>query len=186
MKIRYLVTIAAVLLSLAGWHFFLVRPQLEKKENIDANLTESRKRLTDLRRLMVQFHEYFETRRELAHARESFMSKLYSRDELIRLFDKFETLAERQELLLVEISPSVEELLALNKKFVDDHNPHPLDITIKFRGDLKSAGEYIKSIETESFYKGANFCKVSNPVDGRHISDVDFGFRVILGTAEES
>lgn len=185
MKKRYIITIAVTLPVLLLWFLFMMSPQMKKKNEIKASVAEAEKRLDDFKRTMREFPGYFNARQRLLQERISLVSKLYSKEDLVKLFDEMEKKSIKHELTLVELSPSVEKLLALNRNMPEENQPRLLDIVVKARGHLKNIGLYIKEIESGAFYKGLNYCRISNPAEYREFSDVSYSFRAILGTIKD-
>ena len=135
---------------------------------------------------MLEIPDYYRIQQELLSEKHLLISKLYSRKDLIRLFDEFAHKAQLNRLELVEISPSIEELLELNETIPDENSPRTLDITLKLRGTLSSAGRFIAAIEHQNFYRGLNHCRITNPVEKRPFSDVSYSFRAVLGTIKRT
>lgn len=183
---KYAMVAAIVCLTLVLWYVFLITPEVNRQNEIEVKLAETRNRIDDFKRIMHQFSEYFDAHLEISGARASLISKLYSKADLLKLFECIEQKISNNDLQLIEISPSVEELLALNRKFADDNHLQPLDIIVRWRGSLQNTGSFIEAIEAENFYQGVNHFKISNPAEGRPYSDIEYGFKVILGVTEKS
>jgi len=185
MKTRYIISIAILLAIVSAWYLLMLAPQMKKAGEIRASLETSDRMLNDFKNIIERFPQYFKAQKELSSKRRMVLSKLYTKDDLIKLFDKIESESERYNLRLVEITPSIEELLKLNRMMQMDNQPHSLDIEIKQRGSLQNIGEYMRFIESQEFYHGMNHCRISNPVETRQFSDLTFGFKAILGTIRE-
>nr|MBN2277693.1 hypothetical protein [candidate division Zixibacteria bacterium] len=186
MKTRYIISLIILLAVLAAWFFFLVSPEIKKQKELKASLASSELILNDYRNIMDRFPQYFKAQQTLSERRKNLLSKLYTREDLLKLFDRITRESERHNLNLVEISPSVEELLELNRTMPTNDQPHLLNIIIRQRGKFKDIGQYIKFIEAQDFYRGTNHCRVSNPTDGRSFADVTYGFKAILGTIKDN
>lgn len=186
MKRRYIISIAAAALILAVWFLFLIIPQMKKRNEIRVALAESESRIEDFREIMVRIPEYFDARQHLSQRKKHLISMLYSKDDLLRLFDDMTEKLSKHDLVLVEISPSLVELLAMNKQMPDEYEPQLLDINIRLSGPLQSIGQFVREVESQNFYKGMNFFRISNPAEDRRFSDVSYSFKAILGTIKDS
>jgi len=186
MKKRHLITALAFAAMIALVVVLLIIPQIEKTEETQNKLAESDAKIAEYMKTMVEFPGFFKTQQELFRKKNSLISRLYSKDDLIKLFDRIEKLSLSYNLTVIEISPSVEELLRLNSRLLDSDKPQPLDIIVRFRGDLQNSGKYIADIENEDFFNGVNLCRIYNHIDNQKESEVNFGFKAILGTIKDS
>jgi len=186
MNRRFIIAIAALAVITAAWYFVFAAPQLAEQKKLKATVVESEARLAEMKRIIIEIPNYFSMQQQLTEEKHLLISRLYSKDDLIKLFDEFADKARLHKLELVEIAPSIEELLEINQTIPDENSPRILDITLNLRGTLQTTGEFIAEIEKQNFYKGLNFCRISNPVEKRPYSDVSFGFKAVLGTIKDS
>jgi hypothetical protein len=149
-------------------------------------LAESETKIAGYIKTMIEFQSFFTTQQGLLQKKQTLISKLYSKDDLIKLFARIQKNSLGYDLTIVEISPSVAELLELNRRLLDSDKPQPLDIVVRFRGNLRNAGQYIKEIENEDFFNGINYCRISNHYDNHIESEISFGFKAMLGTIKGS
>lgn len=171
----------SLLLIIMLWFLFLISPLAIKKEEIKASYSDALGQLEDFRRSMIDFPEHFVNQKEMEKKDEFLMSRLFSKEDLLRLFGDLQKKASNFNLVLLEITPSIEELLTMNSRSLQNNLPRPLDIAVKLNGRFSDIGEYVKSIEAEDFFHGTDFCKISSTSDGHASPSVDFGFKVILG-----
>jgi len=186
MSRNYIITGGTLGAIVALWFFFMATPATQERNDLKVSVAESEVRLTEMKQIMLQIPDYFAMQQNMAREKHMLISKLYSKDDLMKLFDEFARKAHLNKLELVEISPSLEELLEINQTLPDENSPRMLDITLKLRGTLRSSGQFIAEIEKQNFYKGLNFCRIANPVDKRPFSDVSFCFKAVLGTIKDS
>jgi hypothetical protein len=186
MKKRHIITILAFAAMMALQFFFLLLPQIKESEKNDRLISESNAKIEQYMKTMAEFPGFFKTQQELFKKKNSLISRLYSRNDLIKLFDRIEKLSNGHELTVIEISPSVEELLKLNNRLLDSDRPQPLNIVVRFKGDLQNSGKYIEAIESEDFFNGVNLCRIYNHIDNQKESEINFGFKAILGTIKDS
>jgi hypothetical protein len=165
---------------------FLTSPQMKNINETKFKLNESEKKIAVYMKTMLDFPGFFKTQQDLFQKKNFLISKLYSKDDLIKLFDRIQKMSLISNIALIEISPSVDELLDLNRRLLDSDKPQPLDIVVRFRGSLLNTGRYIKEIEAEDFFNGINYCRINNHVENQRDSDVSFGFKAILGTIKGS
>ena len=182
MKSRYIISLAVVMAIALLWSFLLVRPALDKENAVCRELSESEKQLDEFKNIILQAPEYIKKHREIAGQKEKMVSQLYTKEDLMVLFDDLEKKTIKHRLKLVEITPSVEELLRLNRQLPSDNLPQILDIIINLRGSLKNVGQFLQEVEAENFYQGINLCTISNAEEGQEYSDITYGFKAVLGT----
>ena len=104
----------------------------------------------------------------------------------MRLFDELIQKSSRYGIVVNEITPSVEELIALNKTLVENNQPLHLDIAIKMKANTISSGKLIRDIESQNYYKGFNFCRINNSDMNDPNSDIHYSFKAILGMIKDS
>lgn len=182
MKSRHLV-MAIAALGIGFMHYILLlQPAYEKKAELTRKQQEASELMADFKNTMLTAPEYFRMHRDILDRKESVNSKLFSKEDLIRLFDNLEIRASRYGLKVTEITPSINELLRLNRSFPSGNEPQILNMSIMLKGDFISAGKLIREIENEKFFNGPVLCRISNRSDDRTDSDILFSFKAILGT----
>jgi len=186
MKKVYLITVIALFTTVTAWHLLLMLPQTREKNRMTVSLVDSENKIHDLKKIITEIPRNFTAENQMLMRKRNLMSKLYSRDDIINLLDEISRKSSLNNVELVEISPSIEMLLALNKIGADQNNLQTLDITMRLQGTLKNIGQYIRGIENHSFYRGVNSCRISNPIEGKQASDVYYSFKALLGTLKES
>jgi len=185
MKKLILTYSASLLLIVVLWFLFLISPLTIKRQEIKASYSEALSKLEDFRITMIEFPEHFANQKEMEKKKELIMSQLFSKEDLLRLFGALQKKASDFNLVLLEITPSIEELLAMNSQALQNNLPRPLDITVKLNGRFSDIGEYVKSVEAEKFFHGMDFCKISSTSEGHASPSIDFGFKVILEGADK-
>jgi Tfp pilus assembly protein PilO len=185
MKKQVAISLSIILaLGLLGF-FFLISPQVEERMTIRASLVAANGNLDDFRKTMLQFPEYFDHEKEIFQTKKLMVSQLYTKENLIKLFDELKTQALQADLNLLEISPSVEELLALNHQLPSDSQVQQLNLIIRLNGNFRNLGKFIKAIEAERFYQGINFCKIAGTSEGETAPEMALGFKALLGALKE-
>jgi hypothetical protein len=186
MKRRHIIAIASFALIITLWAVFMALPQQREKGHIKKQLTTSESQLSDYNKIMREFSATFKAYEQLLQRKEHLISKLFSKDDVLRLLDELNRLSSKYNIEIAELSPSVEELIALNKVLPRDGQPLELDIVVKMRGGFQNIGRFINIIEQENFYKGLNFCHIHNQGIGDPRSFASYGFKAMLGTIKES
>ena len=185
MRRRYIITLAVVCPLFVLWLILFMVPQKKSEKLIEQSLTESEKRVINYRTIMHEFPDYIQSRHQLFEKKKHLLSKLYSKDDLVKLFSRFENKSKGYDIRIIEITPSVDELLKLNRQLLKENKPQVLRIEIRMQAGLSDVGRFIQEIENEDFYFGLNFCQISNPPAGEEYSEIRFGFNAILGTIRD-
>jgi len=186
MKKQYvIITVTALSISLI-WFLLLFSPLVLRKKEIAASLADTEGKLTDFRNILREFPERFNSEKEILQRRQIYISQLYSKEDLIALFDNIRMKAARYNLSLLEISPSVEELLALNRQSPNNDQPQLLNIMVRLNGYFRNLGEFVRDMEEERFYQGANSCKITGAADGAAPPQMVLGFKAFLGADRKS
>ncbi len=186
MKSRLIIIAALTILTTVAWFVFLFRPALHKKYSLSASIQESSQRLDDISRIVLDTPEFYRKYKELLSQKKSAESQLYSREDLIRLFADLDSKARSHSLNLTEITPSIEELLLINRNYPGDGEPQILHLSVIIKGYFVDAGEFIGEIEKENFYQGLDFFHIANNTQGNPHSEIQYAFKAVLGTIRDS
>jgi hypothetical protein len=181
MKKRLIIYSLSTTIALALWLIIMIFPQFKMKSEIGQSLNQVDTRLAEVQKAMASFPQELGTNREIKLMREIDLSRQYSREQLLTLFDQMRQYAYRENLAVLEISPSVEELLELNRNLARKKEFPQLNLTIRLNGSFRNLAQYIKNIESEEFYLGTNFCQIAAPTSGQGNPDMTYGFKAILG-----
>lgn len=176
-------TLATVALT-AGWYLLLMSPLKNEENRVASARAEVETNIADYEKKLLEFPEFYRAEKEILEKRKVLISQLYSKEDLIKLFRRFEENAMRFRLNLLEITPSIEELLKLNK-LSEDGQPQQLNMMVRLSGDFPALGSFVRTIEEEKFYQGANFCRVTSIGQGEAFPEMTFGFKAVLGALRE-
>ena len=142
------------------------------------------RQLIDFQTTVQQLPVFIESQRRMEALKNALHSRLYSKEDVLELFDRIQSSASEHGLKVVEISPPVEELLALNRQAPQDGRPQFLNLQLTLAGDYVAFGRFVASIEDAPYFRGINGCMIN------HFEDVDgitanFGFRALLSRSGE-
>ncbi|MDP1086157.1 hypothetical protein Q6245_27720, partial [Klebsiella pneumoniae] len=90
---------------------------------IKLQIIEKQNRLTDFNKTLAELSNYVQTSSNLESHKVELSSRLYSKNEILKLFRQLESDAVRNNLKITEIIPPLEELLELNKTFPNSEEP---------------------------------------------------------------
>ena len=163
------------------WIFFIYRPYNAEYEKLSQEILSNEAKLADFELTIQKIPEFLKHREELKKKREFLNSRLYTKEEVINLFNLLHEEAIKLNLKITEITPPIEELLYLNDIIPDSTKPQFLNIGVDLVGDYKNFGEFVKEIESESFFRGINNCRVSGSKELNSSLDLHIGFKALLG-----
>ncbi|MFH2035794.1 MAG: hypothetical protein ABIJ45_05270 [Candidatus Zixiibacteriota bacterium] len=184
-KIYYIVASIALSVILL-WGIFFIKPLLNQKNMLKVELETANATLNDYQNILKEFNLQFQAHQELLKQKEHLLSYLYTKDDIIRLFDELLLKSSNYGITITEITPSVEELIALNKTIADENKPIHLDIALKMKANTINAGKFIGEIESQKYYKGFNFCNINNSDFNDPFTDVHYSFKAILGMLKDN
>ncbi len=182
MRRPYLIVSSILSLMLAGWFIFMISPTLARRDKIRNDLSDANIQFKDFENIMLKAPEYYKTHENIKHQKLQLSSRLYSKENLLSLFKDLENRANENELKVIEFTPSVEELLLMNRLLPNENKPQTLNIVVTLSGTLKNIGAFMQGVESQSFYQGVDLCRITNTVDGQMNSNLVYGFRAVLGT----
>lgn len=182
MKQRHIIVLSISIIMLAVWYILLVQPTQQEHTKINIEITDAQTQIKDFKHIMMIAPEYYKNHDRIKQEKMRLSSLLYSKDNLLSLFDELESRAKTNNLRVVEFTPSVEELLRINHLIPDESKPQTLNIVITLKGRLQDLGAFVKGVEAENFYQGVDFCIITNSLDGQKNSDFVYGLKAVLGT----
>jgi Tfp pilus assembly protein PilO len=183
MKKHHLISFLFATVTVSVWLFLFIIPALDKMKTLDQQVTESAEQLNDFKRTMLDAPAYFEAHKKLLEQKKKLSSQLYTKEDLIRLFNDLTNVADKNNLSITEITPSIEELLVLNRLIPREDEPQILHLEINFEGGFRNIGEFIKEVENKRFNQGLEHCVIVNTANVSNKSKVKYGFKAVLGSA---
>jgi len=181
MKQRHVIFISIFVLLIASWYVLLVIPTKQELSKLQSSLYDANAQITDFHKIMMIAPEFYKNHENIKRQKLQLSSQLYSKKNLLSLFDELEDRAKTNNLEVIEFTPSVEELLRINHLLPEDNKPQTLNMVITLKGRLYDIGNFVKGVETENFYQGVDFCRILNTVDGQVNSNFVYGFKAVLG-----
>lgn len=170
---------------LAVWFFVGLLPYYNESSVIDNQSNEAKQKLTEFRQTILLLPEFVKTRTELAKRKDELNSSLYTKDNILNLFEKFYLLADKNQVQIVEITPPLEELLQFNRIQPDSMGLLFLNISLRVEGDYQNFGRLVSALEEEPFYRGPNHCNILGTYDRRSDIQYHIGFKSLLGSLKD-
>ncbi len=168
-----------------AWLFVALFPYSKNYSAIDIQVLEARNKLTDYQQTTLLLPEFIKTRNELAQKKAELNSSLYTKENILSLFEQFYALADRNRVRIVEITPPLEELIQINRVVPDSVGLMFLNMTLKVEGDYQDFGRLLGDLEAEPFYRGPNHCNIIGTDDSKRIIQYQIGFKSLLGNLKD-
>lgn len=186
MRTRLFIYYTLATAIICTWFLLFHLPTDRKIQLIKLQIIEKQNRLTDFNKTLAELSNYVQTSSNLESHKVELSSRLYSKNEILKLFRQLESDAVRNNLKITEIIPPLEELLELNKTFPNSEEPLFLNITLKLEGNYINFGKYINQLERASFFRGINFCRLNSPQKNPTGLNLAVAFKALLGHIGES
>ncbi|UCG62051.1 MAG: hypothetical protein JSV52_01800 [Candidatus Zixiibacteriota bacterium] len=183
---RTVLTYSATLVILASlWFFGVYVPYQKDHDRMTTEIKKAESQLADFQNTISELPRFIERHHNLLSLKADLNSKLYTKNDVLRLFDALRLEASRKNVDVVEITPPVEELLYLNTIIPDSSKPQFLNIGLKLEGGFIGFGQFIEEIEHANYFRGVNTCKVYRRDDDKTKITMQFGFKALLGSLRE-
>ena len=180
------ITYVAIAIALCAiWFFAAYVPYHKEQELTSTNITEAEKQLADFHRTISELPQYIEKQNNLLSLRHDLNSKLYSKKDVLKLFETLRDEAALKHVDITEITPPIEELLYLNAIIPDSSQPQFLNIGLNLEGDYISFGKFIERIEHAEYFQGINRCKMFGHADDKTKVTMHFSFKALLGNLRD-
>lgn len=170
----------------ALWILGVNFPAEQKRDELKEQSLASRMQLDDYKRTLKELPEFLERNKKLLQSRLDLNSALYAKSDILSLLEKLHTDADDFGLSILEITPPVSELLALNRTIESSNDPLFLNLTILMTGGYKSFGKYVARLESKSFFRGVNSCAIIGSTKANREVTYLIGFKAMLGGFGES
>ncbi|PWB76453.1 hypothetical protein C3F09_00345 [candidate division GN15 bacterium] len=183
MKLRITLFVIAGAGIVFLWYLFLISPAHRAQARLQADLTATQIQLEDFQATLNQLPVYLQTRDGINRKIGEINSRLFSRQEMLDLFDQVERMARNEGLAVTELAPHLEELLVLAQTPPTPGQPQTMMLDIRMLGDYLSFGQFIESLEKQAYFKMIDKCLISDSPDlsGRLLFDLQF--KALLETA---
>lgn len=167
------------------WFLFAFQPHFKDYNEITYKIDEAKQKLGDFEKTILLLPEIVKKRDELAQRKEQISSSLYTKENILSLFDKFYSLARTHKVEIVEVTPPIEELLRINRVSPDSSQLMFLNISLRIEGDYRDFGRFVASLEKEEFYRGPNHCNIVATNDRHDPIQYHLGFKSLLGSLRD-
>lgn len=183
-KIAILIGVAIVLA--AAWFMLIFQPLSHKADAVNTGITQARQQVEGYSQTLQQLPNYLSTSEELTNLKEQLTSSLYAKTEILKLFETLTLDASTNQLTITEISPPVEELIAMNRKVDGDDSPLFLTIELSMRGTYNDFGRFVSHLETQPYFRKVNQCEVKGNREIGSPVDSKVKFKAIIGNLEDA
>ncbi|MEW6412940.1 MAG: hypothetical protein AB1483_10795 [Candidatus Zixiibacteriota bacterium] len=183
---RLVVTYASIAVALCClWFFSIYAPGIKERETLSLQIVDAEKRLADFQQTIADLPLYIAKHKSLLELRNDLNSRLYTKKDVLKLFDKLKEEASVRNLVVTDITPPVEELLYLNTIIPDSGQPQFLNIGLIIEGDYINFGKFVQTVEQADYFRGINSCKMYGHADDKSKITLHFGFKALLGSFKD-
>lgn len=169
----------------AVWFFTAFVPYHQEKLAADVRIAEAQQQLNDFQATIADLPRIMNERKSLITRKNDMNSKLYTKEDVLKLFEALDKEALRWDLKITEITPPIEELLYLNSIVADSSLPQFLNIGVSVEGDYVNFGRLITRIEAAEYFRGINSCKMFGHADDHTKITLQLGFKALLGSLKD-
>jgi hypothetical protein len=186
---QWIVSYSVAGLGLAGLWFLLIFVPLHKEgARLESQTLESRRQLDDFKRRVSEVPRFIQARQKLMEQKAFLSSKLYTKGDLLKLFEQLERQAHNEDLAITEISPPIDELLYLNSLVPDSTQPQFLNFVLKLEGNYINFGRFVGHVEKSDYFRGINECQISGGKETRNADgyvQFQLDLKALLGSFKE-
>lgn len=163
------------------WFLFVYTPYHKERKVMFDQITAAEKQLADFQKTIASLPAYMERQKDLASLKSDMNSKLYTKKDVLKLFEELMSKAAALNLTVAEVTPPIEELLYLNTIIPDSSQPQFLNIGLKVTGGYKDFGKFVGMVEQAEYFRGINRCLINGSRDGSTETSYYLGFKALLG-----
>jgi len=164
------------------WLSVIFIPYQQDKQTFKTSISDNMRQLKDYELTMNLLPEYIKKKQGLDSLKNVLNSRLYTKEDVIKLFEELKKEATLNNLEVTEVTPPIEELILLNQMIPDSTKPQFLNIGINVRGDFVNFGRFVEVLEKSGYFRGINRCRLTGNRSGDKFGvDYYFGFKALLG-----
>jgi Tfp pilus assembly protein PilO len=186
---QWIASYAVVGLGLmALWVLLIFVPLHKQLARLEIQTLESQRQLEDFKSRVSQLPQFIQARQKLIEQKAFLSSKLYTKGDILKLFEQLERQAQNEGLAITEISPPIEELLYLNSVVPDSIQPQFLNFDLKLEGNYINFGRFVGHVEKSDYFRGVNECQIMGGKETRNADgyvQFQLGLKALLGSFKE-
>ena len=185
MKSRLILYYALAITITCLWFFFAYSPTAQKCQEVRIQSATMELQMADFNRTMIELNNFLKTSSDLESHKSELSSQLYSKKDILKLFDELYKDARIHNMSIVEIIPPLEELLVLNQSVTDPDEPLFINLTLMLEGNYINFGKFVSRLEKAPYFRGGNLCRISSPREDPSKIKLKIGFKALLGNLKE-
>ncbi|MFZ5979767.1 MAG: hypothetical protein ACOYVF_03970 [Candidatus Zixiibacteriota bacterium] len=185
MKSRLMIYYALAVTLTCLWFFFALSPTAKKRQEVRLQTANMELQIADFNRTMLELQNFLKTSSDLESYKTELSTQLYSKKDILKLFDELYKDASIHHMSITEITPPVEELLALNQSMTKPDEPLFINLTLDLDGNYINFGKFVDRLEQTPYFRGFNLCRISSPREEPTKINLNIGFKALLGNFEE-
>jgi Tfp pilus assembly protein PilO len=185
MNLRAAYYIVAGFTIAGAWYWLLFLPGEMSLAKVRARTAEASATLDDFRKTIGDFEQIAQSSENLDSLRQSLNTTLYSREQIVAMFESLEQNARSHKLVTVEIAPSVEELLRVANLQNAAGVPQYLNFGFTVTGRFHDFGAFIQQIEESPLCQGITRCQIVSSPLPTEPSTFHVRLKALLGVEKE-
>ena len=185
MKSRLMIYYTLAIAVTCLWFFFAYSPAAQKRREVLIQTGTMELQIADFNRTMIELNNFLKTSSDLESHKSELSSQLYSKKDILKLFDELYKDARIHRMSIIEIIPPLEELLELNQSVTDPNEPLFINLTLILEGNYVNFGKFVSRLEKAPYFRGGNLCRISSPRENPTKIKLKIGFKALLGNLEE-
>ena len=163
------------------WLVLLYLPTTARQTRVQSQVLAAQTQLDDYKATLAQLPTMIQARAAIQTQLSASNSSLYAKEDLVKLFDELRGKAGLHGLKVVEISPPVSELLALNQIIPEEGEPQFLNLTVVLRGGYINFGHFVQQLEQTTYFRDVRSCVISGRETNDGLVTYSLGFKALLG-----
>ena len=184
MKRVVIISLAAVAAICLGWYSLWERPSHARFAALRSQIVEEKQQLAAGREGMAKLgsllHEFHSFQSGLAAP-----SSAAGSDEVTTLYRLLESLCQKNTYQLDQITPSLQELVAIVKTRQGTSEAASIPVMIKVRGDYRGLAGLVEEIEQSRYFHHLLGCRVTGSQEQNPSCTMEFSFAASLNNGQE-
>lgn len=177
----FIVALAASVAIFVCLYAILVYPASRERIQEQTRATEINAKLTEYSSSVVTIESIASARDSLRNVSEILNERLYARADVMALVERLSSLCQDANITLRELSPSVNQLLAMNAVQPSSTEPQFLELSLRVTGGIKDVAQWMQTLTKEPFFILTNSIHAFSREQGVIPAEYVINFTAALG-----
>jgi hypothetical protein len=146
------------------WYLMLWKPLQAREYALAAAITTAEAKTVSYQRALGELESLLDRHRELLR-KESMSETVSGKEQVVAMYALLDSLGSTSNLRLLEITPSVSELIAYLRTWNSAQSALTVPVRMNLEGRYQALGQLVGVLEGQGFFRGLRHCQLNGSAD---------------------